>query len=230
MEGYAYAELTLGGNAKWARARAGGENFGLGWAFQFSGEASDLISWKRPDERFQDDLTFAKTSIKIVVDAFERGPALGRVNGQTSSDVRGCFGKLEFQLFECGGKDAQLVKKSGTIAEEDMVQKAVPGSGALTCIAAKEFSFERLDDRERSDVAATMGKDSAERNQRAREACEKIGRDGNLLAGADQLAASTESDRVIQRDAHYGEAAFPAGSDGFKNTVLFPRQSGHPIA
>jgi len=222
--------LTLGGNAKWTRAWAGGLNFGLGWAFQFSREAGDLISRKSADEGFQDDLTFAKTSIKIVVDAFERGPALGRVCGQTTSNVRGCFGKFEFQLFECGGKDAKLVKKPGTIAEEDMVQEAVPGSSALTCIAAKEFGFEGLDDRECSDVAATIGKHRAERNERVREACEKIGRDGNLLASADEMAASTESDRVIQSDAHHGVDAFPAGGDGFKNTLLFPRQSGHPIA
>jgi hypothetical protein len=230
MEGGALEELTLGGNAKWARARAGGQNFGLGGEFHFSGEAGDLIRRKSADERFQDDLTFAKTGIKIVVDAFERGPALGRVCGQTTGNLRGCLGKFKFQLFECTGKDAKLVKKPGTIAEEDMVQEAVPGSGALACIAAKEFGFERLDDRECSDVAASIGKHSAERNERVREAREKFGRDGNLLAGADEMAASMESDCVIQSDAHYGVAAFPAGSDGFKNAVLFPRQSGHPIA
>jgi hypothetical protein len=158
----------LGGYAVGAGpgARAGAQELVRREIFQFSAEAGDMAGGKRMEEGLQDDLRLAEASIKIVVLAFERPPARGRLGGQTLGNIGGRFAEFVFQLLEGGGENAELVKKSGTLSKEHMMKDAIPGGGALRGVAAEEFGSERLDGRQAGDVPAAVRQDRAEGSER----------------------------------------------------------------
>lgn len=57
------------------------------------------------------------------------------------------------------------MEKAGAFAEENVMKDAVPRSGALPSVTAKEFGFERFDDGQTSDMAAASGEGGAKENQ-----------------------------------------------------------------
>ena len=188
-----------------------------------------MIGRKRKHERFQDDFGFAETGGEIVMQAFEGLPAGGRVCGQPAGNVCGSLAELEVQLLQGAGEDADLMEKAGTFAEKNVMKDAIPRSCALSRVATEKFRLERLDDGQASDMAATSGERGAKENQRLREAAKKVRRNGNLLAGRNEVTARTASDGIVESDAHYRVVAFPSGDQRVEHTFFFPRQTSYPI-
>ncbi len=182
---------TLGGNAERALAAPSpwAQEFRRGRIFQFSSEAGHMAGREGVEEGFQDNLRLSEASVEIIMLAFERSPASGRLRGQTAGNVSGCFAEFAIQLLKRRRKDAELVEKPGTFAEQHMMKDTVPRSGALSRIAAEKLSFEGFDHGKAADMTTAVRQNCAKRNERIRETPKKIRRDGYLLAGANQLTA-----------------------------------------
>ena len=52
----------------------------------------------------------------------------------------------------------------------------------------------------------------------------QTGRDGNLLAGADQLCGGAERNRLVQSHAHHGVGTFPAPDHDLNIWLFLARQ------
>ena len=78
------------------------------------------------------------------------------------------------------------------------MEKTVPRCCALSGVSSKEFRVQWLDERKITYPFAAFRNDSACIGEHGRKAEEKFGSNRHLLLGADQLAASALSERLIK--------------------------------
>ena len=81
----------------------------------------------------------------------EQIPGGAGFGSQTLGDITRDIMKFAPKLFHRFGENSQFVQEARASTEENMVQDAVPGSGALPRIALKEMRFQRLDVRKLTD-------------------------------------------------------------------------------
>jgi hypothetical protein len=214
----------LGRDAVGARTQADGTGSGNDRLFELGGQVLEAFGRKGLEQGFQDDFGLAEAGVEVVVERIEQGPGVLRLGGDALGDVGGGIMKFGFNVVHGGGEDAEFVEETGALGKENVVEDAVPGSGALARVAAEEFGAERLDMGNIGDVLAGAQKGVAGGAELAGRAREKFGGDANLLTSANELAAGTESEGVLQGDAHHGVFAFPTGYDGSENAVLITGQ------
>lgn len=159
---------------------------------EFRRQSRHLVGGKRAEKALEDDLRFAQAGAEIVVQVIELRPAIGGLDRSSLGDIARGFVEFALDLLESIGKNAQLVEEAGAIAEQEMVENAVPGGRALARVAAEEFGIQRLDGRDARDQAAARRERIAQSDQSGRKTIEEIGSDGNLLAGANEFAACAQ--------------------------------------
>ena len=185
------------------------------------GDAGELIERNRLEVGFQKDFGFAQAGAEIISGGHQESSSNRRDHGQARRDIAGGVLKLTFEVLDRFGKNPQLVKKPRSAAEKHVMKDSIPGSGALSCIAAKEFRF-KGPQQEAGGRHDREQKESHKMKSGGREAIQEIGGDRNLLAGADKLATRAQRKSIVERDAHHRIRAFPSANDRLKDYV-FPR-------
>ena len=158
------------------------------------------------------------------MERIEQGPGVLGLGGDALGDIGSGVMKFGLDMFDGGGQDAELVEEAGALGKEDVMEDAVPRSGALARVATEEFGAERLDMGNIGDVLAGAQEGVAGRSEHAGDASEKLGGNAGLLTSANELATGTEGEGVLQGDAHHGVFAFPTGYDGGENAALITGQ------
>lgn len=159
---------------------------------QLDGKGCELFGRKRAKKRFQYYFGFAETSIEVIVEIVEALPAIGWLDRKALAEVFCGFIEFANDMLDRIGEDAELLEEARAVGEQYVVKKLVPVGGILSGFAAKEFSFERLDQRKIGQVATASGKSVARGDESVSDANEKIGRHENLLARADKFAAGAQ--------------------------------------
>jgi len=176
----------------------------------------------------KDDFDFAEAGAEIEMERIEAAPSGIGVGGNAVGNIGSSLEEFVVEPVHRLGKNAELVEKAGALGEEDGVEDAVPGGGALSGIAAEEFRFEGIDYRNFRKVPAGGGKCLAAKNERARDAPHEFAGDTNLLSRANQLTAGTKRESVLKSYADDGVAGFPARDDGIENATFVARQGREP--
>ena len=121
------------------------------------GECGQLFRGQSAEEGFENYFGFAEAGIEVIVGEVQRLPREAGLNGYAIGDIAGCLVEFPVELLDGGGKDAQFMEEARAAAEEDVVEEAIPGGGALSRIAAEEFRSHGFDEREVRDVASAVG-------------------------------------------------------------------------
>jgi hypothetical protein len=77
--------------------------------------------------------------------AIEHIPAIGRLNGKALREVFSRLVELADDMLDRVGENSQLLEEPRKVGKQDMVQKPVPLSGILRCVAAEKLSVQRFD-------------------------------------------------------------------------------------
>src|ERR1700757_3498549 len=115
---------------------------------QLCTENGQALRGQRMEERFQDHLGLAKTSIEVIVERIELFPAGGGLNGQAGNNLVGVLFKLHSEMLDGVRENAKLMKKPRAVPEQYVVQKAVPGCCALSGVSPEKLRVQRLHERE----------------------------------------------------------------------------------
>jgi hypothetical protein len=180
-------------------------------------------------ERFQNHLGLPKARIEVVVERIELFPAGGGINGQPGRNIVGVLFELHPEMLDGVREDAKLVKETGAVPEQHVVEKTVPGCCALSGVSPEEFRMQRLDERKVGYVLSAFGKYGARAGESRGEAEEKVGSDRHLLLGTDQLAARPPCERFIKGHTQHRVRAFPFANGILENLILLPWERSAPI-
>lgn len=196
---------------------------------QLSGQRRELFRRQSSEKRLQQNFGFAQASVEVIVNLIEHLPRAAGLHGDTPRDVAGRLAEFAVKLFECSGKNAQLVEEARSIVEQHVVKNSVPRGGALRRVAAEESRVQWFDDGQMGDLAAAGSDRAAKRDEGRGQPLEQVCRDRNLLPGAHELPAGAQRECVVERHAHHGVRAFPPMNDGLEDLSLLPRQSRNPV-
>ena len=144
-------------------------------------------------------------------------------------DFLGGCAELHGQLIERGRKTAKFVKESRALAHQDMVQKIIPGGGALRHISPEEPALQRFDGRKVREASPAFAERDTCGFEFGGKTKKKVGGNGNRTPGANQLAPHPQRKRIVQCYAHHGIAIFPVTHTSVKEMVFFPGQRRDPI-
>lgn len=192
-------------------------------------EGVKLIRGKNEQKRFQEDDSFSKAGIDVVMVGVHGFPHSLGIRGGSLQKVCGGVAVVGAEIFDHFAQGADLGEKLEAVGEQDMVQKAAHASGFLTFLALKICRVKRSGVWDGAVMFGVFVECAKQAPKRGGEQEAKFRGDMDSLQGFAKTPVLPQLKSFIERNTKHNVVGFECFDVVAEDDFLFRRQPGAPV-
>ena len=192
-------------------------------------ESVKLIRGKNEQKRFQEDDSFSKAGIDVVMISVYGFPHSLGIRGRTLEKVCGRVAVVGAKVLHHFAQGTDLGKELETVGEQNVVQKAAHASGFLTFLALKICGVKGRGVWYGAVMFGMFVECTEQAPKQGGEQEAKFRRDMDSLQGLAKTPVLPQLESFIERDTKHNVVGFERFDVVTENDFLFSRQPGAPV-